>query len=126
MPGSGPGSACWSTPSAPTWWSNLARTARLVAADLTALDALAEQVAPDVRHPAGGLKVPALAALAPAIRGRLLRSYTRELGVSGGALSAVHLDALDALVTGWHGQGPVALPGGVLVARRADRLAAAD
>jgi tRNA(Ile)-lysidine synthase len=101
---------------------NLARTARLVAADLTALDELAEKVAPEVRDEAGGLRVGALAALAPAVRGRLLRGYTRELGVSGGALSAAHLDALDALVTAWHGQGPVALPGGVRVGRLAGSL----
>jgi tRNA(Ile)-lysidine synthase len=97
--------------------ANLARTARLVAADLTALDELADRVAPQVRDSAGGLRVAALAALSPAIRGRLLRAYTRELGVPGGALAAVHLDALDALVTAWRGQGPVALPGGVCVGR---------
>ena len=34
--------------------------------------------------------------------------------------------ALDALVTAWHGQGPVHLPGGVRVLRRADRLASVD
>jgi tRNA(Ile)-lysidine synthase len=102
---------------------NLARTARLVAADLTALDELAERAAPGVQHAAGGLRVEGLAALSPALRGRLLRSYTRELGVPGGALSAAHLDALDALVTHWHGQGPVALPGGVWVTRHGDRLA---
>ncbi len=97
--------------------ANLARTARLVAADLTALDELADRVAPEVRDSAGGLQVAALAALSPAIRGRLLRAYTRELGVPGGSLAAVHLDALDALVTGWHGQGPVALPGGLCIGR---------
>jgi tRNA(Ile)-lysidine synthase len=96
---------------------NLARTARLVAADLTALDELAEKVAPEVRDEAGGLRVEALAALTPAVRGRVLRGYTQELGVSGGALSAAHLDALDALVTAWHGQGPVALPGGIRIGR---------
>ncbi len=101
---------------------NLARTARLVADDLTLLDELAEQAAPAVRHPDGGLRVVALAALPATIRGRLLRGYTRELGVPGGALSAAHLDALDALLTHWHGQGAVALPGGVRVARVAGRL----
>jgi tRNA(Ile)-lysidine synthase len=101
---------------------NLARTARLVAADLTALDELAEQAEPKVRDGTGGLRVEALAALAPALRGRLLRRYTRELGVSGSALSSAHLDALDALVTAWHGQGPVALPGGIRVARVAGCL----
>jgi tRNA(Ile)-lysidine synthase len=30
--------------------------------------------------------------------------------------------ALDALIIGWHGQGPVHLPGGIEVARRKDAL----
>jgi tRNA(Ile)-lysidine synthase len=44
--------------------------------------------------------------------------------VPGGALQAAHLDALDALVVAWRGQGAVALPGGVRVGRVAGRLVA--
>ena len=33
-------------------------------------------------------------------------------GVTAGALAAVHLQAAEALITDWHGQGPVSLPGG--------------
>jgi len=101
---------------------NLARTARLVATDLDALDGLAELAAPGVRDPDGALRAADLAALHPAVRGRLLHRYTRDLGVPGGALQAAHLDALDALVVAWRGQGPVALPGGVRVGRVAGRL----
>jgi tRNA(Ile)-lysidine synthase len=37
-----------------------------------------------------------------------------EAGVPAGALFAVHVDALDALVgPRWRGQGPVDLPGGL-------------
>jgi tRNA(Ile)-lysidine synthase len=99
---------------------NLARTARLVADDVAALDALAAAV--DVG--AGGLDVAELAALAPAVRTRVLRAFALRLGAPGGALSAQHIDALDRLVTAWRGQGPVALPGGIEVSRRAGRLCA--
>ncbi|MEV4658963.1 tRNA lysidine(34) synthetase TilS [Micromonospora sp. NPDC049301] len=105
---------------------NLARTARLVAADNAALDDLAETALVVARHPAGGLSVPALADLAPAVRGRVLHAWARELGAVAGALSYRHVDALDALVTRWHGQGPADLPGGQRVLRRADRLVPVD
>ncbi|MGI5524366.1 tRNA lysidine(34) synthetase TilS [Micromonospora sp. CA-259024] len=101
---------------------NLARTARLVAADNAALDELAESALAAARHPEGGLGVPELADLAPAVRGRVLHIWARELGALPGALSYRHVAALDALVTDWHGQGPADLPGGVRVLRRADRL----
>ncbi|GAB3951160.1 hypothetical protein GCM10027614_52710 [Micromonospora vulcania] len=102
---------------------NLARTARLVAADNAALDELAEKALAAARHSEGGLRVPELVGLAPAVRGRVLHAWARELGASPGALSYRHVAALDALVTAWHGQGPADLPGGVRVLRHADRLA---
>ena len=98
---------------------NLARTARLVAADVAALDALA--AAADVAE-GDGLSVQALAALPVAVRTRILRAFALRLGAPGGALAATHIDALDALVTRWRGQGPVALPGGIEVSRRGGRL----
>ncbi|MDG4806644.1 tRNA lysidine(34) synthetase TilS [Micromonospora sp. WMMD1120] len=102
---------------------NLARTARLVAADNAALDDVAEAALAAARHPDGGLSVPVLLGLVPAVRGRVLHSWARELGAAPGALSHRHVDALDALVTAWRGQGPADLPGGVRVFRGADRLA---
>jgi tRNA(Ile)-lysidine synthase len=65
-----------------------------------------------------GLSVRVLAGLDPALRGRVLHAWARELGAPGGALSHRHVAALDALITDWHGQGPTALPGGIAVARR--------
>ncbi|MGC4852697.1 tRNA lysidine(34) synthetase TilS [Micromonospora sp. DT4] len=103
---------------------NLARTARLVAADNAALDEIAATALVAARHPAGGLAVAELAGLAVAVRGRVLHAWARELGAVAGALSHRHVAALDALVTDWHGQGPTDLPGGVRVLRRGDRLAA--
>ncbi|MEU7802193.1 tRNA lysidine(34) synthetase TilS [Micromonospora arborensis] len=101
---------------------NLARTARLVAADNAALDELAATALAAARCPGGGLSVPGLVDLVPAVRGRVLHSWARELGAAAGALSHRHVTALDALVTDWRGQGPTDLPGGVRVLRRADRL----
>jgi tRNA(Ile)-lysidine synthase len=97
---------------------NLARTARLVAEDVAALDALAAAV--DVSG--GGLDVQEVAGLPPALRSRVLRAFALRLGTPGGALSTRHIDALDRLVTGWRGQGPVALPGGIEVTRSQGRL----
>ncbi|MFI5926230.1 tRNA lysidine(34) synthetase TilS [Micromonospora sp. NPDC051543] len=102
---------------------NLARTARLVAADNTALDEIAAMALVTSRHPAGGLAVAELAGLTAAVRGRVLHAWALELGAVGGALSHRHVGALDALVTDWHGQGPTDLPGGIRVLRRGDRLA---
>ncbi|MEV0805639.1 tRNA lysidine(34) synthetase TilS [Micromonospora sp. NPDC050200] len=108
---------------------NLARTARLVAADTAALDDLATGALADsagVRVVGGGLSVAALAALAPAVRTRVLHAWARELGASPAALSHRHVAALDALVTDWRGQGPTHLPGGLRVARSAGRLLPLD
>ena len=103
---------------------NLARTARLVAADNAALDGLAVAALDAVRHPDGGLSVPGLAGLAPAVRGRVLHAWARDLGAPPAALSHRHVTALEPLVRGWHGQGAAYLPGGIRVLRRADRLTA--
>lgn len=99
---------------------NLARTAGQLAADNAALDALAAAEVHDE------LEVTDLSVLPDAIRTRVLHQWARRLGVSGSALSHRHVAALDAFVTDWHGQGPAALPGGVLVARREGRLRRVD
>jgi tRNA(Ile)-lysidine synthase len=96
---------------------NLARTAALVAADNEVLDAMAAEV--DV---SGGVDVATVAALPAAVRTRVLHRWARSLGAGGSALSFRHVAALDALVTRWHGQGPVALPGGVQVIRTGGRI----
>ena len=101
---------------------NLARTARLVAADTAALDELAARSLADARVPDGGLSVEALAALPAAVRTRVLHLWARELGAPPAALSHRHVAALDALVTAWRGQGEMHLPGGLRVRRRDGRL----
>jgi tRNA(Ile)-lysidine synthase len=88
--------------------------------DLDALDALATDdlralVADDGTLPAAGL-----AGRPAALRRRVLRGWLLAAGV--GDLQAVHLDAVDALLTRWHGQGPVDLPGRAAVVRASGRL----
>jgi len=100
----------------------LARTAALLRQDADALDDAAAKARAEVTTTDGGLDVGALAALAPAVRTRVLREAAIEAGSPAGALNAGHVDALDALVTGWRGQGPVSLPGGLVGERRCDRL----
>ncbi|WP_405091537.1 tRNA lysidine(34) synthetase TilS [Micromonospora sp. NBC_01392] len=102
--------------------ANLARTARLLAADTAALDALAGDALADVRAAGGGLAVDRLAALPAAVRTRVLHAWARELGAAPAALSHRHVAALDALVTAWRGQGPAYLPGGLQVHRHTTRL----
>lgn len=97
----------------------LARTARLLRADLDALDALAAAGTGRAADDPAALDTARLAELAPAVRGRVLRGWLRDGGVP--APTSAHLDALDALVTGWRGQGPVAVPGARVV-RRHGRL----
>ena len=89
----------------------LARTARLLREDADALDALAAPTD----------DVPALLALPAALRSRSLKLWA-ELQC-GRAVTSSHVDALRALVEDWHGQGPVALPGGGRVTRAEGRLA---
>ena len=118
--------------------TNLARTAKLVAQDTSALDELAvsawqasvfgplgwgaaEQERSETDQ-AGGLYVPALRELPDALRTRVLRRFALSLGCPPGALASRHIDALDALVTDWHGQKAVALPGGHHVIRHSNRL----
>jgi tRNA(Ile)-lysidine synthase len=95
----------------------LARSAALLRDDADALDAWARSVLPDEED---GLDVVALVELPRAVRGRVLRAAATAAGSR--ALSAVQVAALEALVTDWHGQGPVALPGGGEARRSYGRL----
>jgi tRNA(Ile)-lysidine synthase len=104
--------------------ANLARTAALVAADLTALDELAVAAGVDATDADGSLVCAPLLGVPGAVRTRVLRTFALGLGAPGGALASTHIAALDALVTSWHGQGAVALPGGRRVSRRNGRLIA--
>jgi tRNA(Ile)-lysidine synthase len=100
----------------------LARTAEQLREDSDALDAFAEEVAEDLaEHAEAGISLPvaALASNPPALRQRLIRLVVQsEFGVS---LSRAQTLEVARLVTDWHGQSGVDLPG-VRVVRREGRL----
>lgn len=101
----------------------LARTAALLRADADALDAWADQAAEQMYDgAAGGLDVPTLAGLPAAVRTRVLRRAALDAGCPASDLSAGHVAEVDRLVSDWHGQGPLDLPGQVSAARRCGRL----
>ena len=94
----------------------LARTATQLTDDSDYLDALATEVLESALTSLGTLSTEILAPLHPAIRVRCLRLWlTLEFHLSH--ISAAHLAAVDALVTAWHGQAAVDLPGGTVLRR---------
>ncbi len=66
------------------------------------------------------VSVHAVAALPAALRRRVWRILAAEAGAR--AVSAVHVESLDALVMAWRGQGTVDLPGGVVCERVAGSI----
>jgi tRNA(Ile)-lysidine synthase len=99
----------------------LARTADQLRADTAYLDAVADAgLAEAVTD--GGLSVPRLARMDPAVRGRVLRLAAVAAGSPPGELFHDHVVAVDRLVTHWHGQKGVDLPGHVRVVRSSDVL----
>jgi tRNA(Ile)-lysidine synthase len=104
----------------------LARTADLCQADADLLDAQAADLHAAVTDPDTGaldaLDAEALAAAPTALRTRVLRRAALDAGCPGTDLTAGHVDALDRLVTDWHGQRGVDLPGGVVARRIEGRL----
>ncbi|GAA2751202.1 tRNA lysidine(34) synthetase TilS [Amnibacterium kyonggiense] len=100
----------------------LARTADQVQEDAAALDAIADELAPELAELAEGgiaLPVPALAANPPAIVHRLIRLAVED--EFGRTLSRAQTLAVARLVFDWHGQGGVDLPG-IRVVRADGRL----
>lgn len=124
---------------------NLARSADLVRPDAQMLDAeaaaalesLRREVAPEPEthdavlsqdpllapDPLLALDAHALAAHPAAIRTRVLRDAARLAASLGGAPSDKSLVRrqvleMDALLVSWHGQGPLTLPGRIVLARR--------
>ncbi|TDD30763.1 tRNA lysidine(34) synthetase TilS [Kribbella turkmenica] len=99
----------------------LARTAGLLRADADALDMLAAEVAETaVRRTDGEVHcdVGTLESQPDAVRTRVLRQAALEAGCRATDLTAGHVAAVDALVTGWRGQRWIDLPQGIRAARR--------
>jgi tRNA(Ile)-lysidine synthase len=97
--------------------AGLARTAALVRDDLDFLDAEAIEVADELGE--SPWRAERLAALAAPLRTRVWRALLRRAGSPATSLGKVHVDAVDALVTGWHGQQPIDIPGALQVRRGA-------
>ena len=98
----------------------LARSAKLLRDDADALDDIATSAMGSMNL--ADLDATTLAELPRAIRSRILRSAIYAAGAPAGSISAEHVAAIEALVTSWHGQGALSLPGGVKVERISGRL----
>jgi tRNA(Ile)-lysidine synthetase-like protein len=99
----------------------LARSADLLRADADALDALT----PDLLQQSEGthfLPIAELHALPAALRTRALRAAAIAAGSPPTDLTAAHVAHLDGLITQWHGQGPLDLPGRVAAFRADGRI----
>ncbi len=100
----------------------LARTADLLRADADALDGWAADALATAAGD-GTYDTAVLAGLPAAVRTRAVHQAMLAAGCPAGAVGAGHIRAVDALVSAWRGQGPVALPGGVEARRDCGRLA---
>lgn len=100
----------------------LARTAQLSRDDADALDVWASRAECEVRDAEGALDAERLRELPSAVRRRVIRRAAVAAGSPAGSLFARHVEEVDRLVTGWRGQGPLHLPGGIEADRRCGRL----
>ncbi len=107
--------------------ATLARTADQLRADTAYLDAVADAALVAARPEVGageltGLSVAALAPLPDAIRTRVLRLAAVQAGALAAEVSHTHVLEIDRLVTAWHGQKWVDLPGHLRAVRRRGSL----
>ena len=98
----------------------LARSAKILREDATALDEWAESVFRQVEST--DIEISLLADLPVAVRSRVLRMAIYAAGAPAGSISAAHLEPIEAFVSDWRGQGHTSLPGGVKVCRISGRL----
>lgn len=97
----------------------LARTADQLRVDMDHLDDLADEALAGLADPPS---TEALLALPTAVRRRVLRLIALRAGAPGAELFHQHVLAVDALLTDWHGQRWVDLPGHLRAVRRDGRL----
>ena len=98
----------------------LSRSAEILRIDADALDSIADQESSALNLT--DLDCAYLQALPRAIRTRILRAGLYVAGAPTGSITWDHIVAVEALVTSWHGQGALNLPGGVKVERNSGRL----
>jgi tRNA(Ile)-lysidine synthase len=98
----------------------LVRTADLLRDDADALDGFANEFFAQVDPK--NLEVKDLERLPKAIRSRVLRLAIYQAGAPSGSLTAEHIEAAEALISNWHGQKEVSLPGNVKLLRNSGRI----
>jgi tRNA(Ile)-lysidine synthase len=98
----------------------LVRSADLLRDDADALDGFALEFYNQV-DPLN-MDVNDLARLPKAIRTRVLRLAIYNAGAPKGTLTAEHISSAEALISQWHGQKEVALPGNVKLLRNSGRI----
>jgi tRNA(Ile)-lysidine synthase len=101
----------------------LARSAEMLREDADYLEDEARAVLPTLGD--GPWSATALQALPRALRTRVWRLLAVDAGSGAGQLTAAHVESLDALLTSWHGQGPLNLPGHVRASRSGDLVTVA-
>lgn len=98
----------------------LARTADRLREDADHLDGQAVAAAEALGE--GPWAVADLEAVPRAVRTRLWRLLLLAAGAPAGQVAFSHVEACDALLTRWHGQGPINVPGPVSVTRSGGRV----
>ena len=98
----------------------LVRTADLLRDDADALDGFANEFFAQVDP--NNLEINDLERLPKAIRSRVLRLAIYQAGAPSGSLTAEHIEAAEALISNWHGQKEVSLPGNVKLLRNSGRI----
>ena len=98
----------------------LARSADQLREDADHLDALAESAVLALGD--GPWEPEVLAALPRAVRTRVWRRLLVAAGAPAGPVGPRHTPAGDALLTRWHGQGPVHVPGDLRLGRGPDGI----
>ena len=93
---------------------SLDKTSDLLKEDNDALDLIAQENYEKLNKE---LKVENLEEYPAAIRKRIIKIAALEAGVISGPFSYEHIEAIDALVTNWRGQGNVDLPGFIQASR---------
>ncbi len=108
----------------PGFGAALARRADLLREDADYLESLAIKARAELPTGPGGngVDLDALSGLPRAIRTRVWRLLAAEAGAPLADVSAAHVESLDALLTSWHGQGPLHVPGGIAVSRTAGAI----
>jgi tRNA(Ile)-lysidine synthase len=98
----------------------LGRSADLLRDDADALDSFAREYF--AQTDPLNLSVNELERLPKAIRTRVLRLAIYKAGAPTGSLSAEHINGAEALISDWHGQKELSLPGDVKLLRNSGRI----